>query len=297
MLFLFKSISIVFLLSIALYAQPTGYIELGGMAMSQKSNTEPMLFHADKTLSSRDSGPIVQKEIDPYLSFQYCSSFHDVMATTTLNEEDKLSLRVEGDTLGAEVFIKPSYEFKNPYQMYTKRAATLVVEIGAGAIYKVPLENNSSLEFAYILSKKNVLDDELGRQVPSLQRDGYVHRAECSWNNNFFKFTTGAFTTQNMGSAENHKGADIKLSSAYTLEKMQMYGTVTFAHIRYNDINPFFNATREQNNLKASLSLEYDFSSEGYYTIIGVMTNRKLSNVEFFDESINALFVGMGRNF
>lgn len=296
-MFLLKLLYIIFLLNITLYAEPTGYIELGAMVLSQKSNTEPMLFHADKRLTSLDGGPKGQKEIDPYLSFQYINTFHDMTLTTTLNEEDRLSLRAEGDTLGAEVFIRPSYEFKNPYQLYTARTATLVVETGLGGIYKVPLENNSSLEFAYILSKKDILDDELGRQMPSLARDGYRHRVECSWTNNFFKLTTGAFTTEHMGSAENHKGADIKLSSTYTYDKMQIFGTATFAHVRYNDINPFFNTTREQNNLKASLSLEYDFSSAGYYAIAGVMSNRQFSNIPFFNESINALFIGMGRNF
>lgn len=296
-MFLFKISTIIFSLSITLYGESTGYIELGGMAMSQKSNTEPMLFHADKTLTSLDSGPIIQKEIDPYISFQYIKPFQDVTLTTTLNEEDKLSLRAEGDTLGTEVFIRPSYEFKNPYQLYTKRAITLTIETGIGAIYKVPLENNSSLEFAYILSKKNVLDDELGRQIPSLARDGYIHRTECSWTNNFFKLTTGAFSTQNMGRAENHKGADIKVTTVYTVDKIQIFGTATYSHVRYNDINPFFETTRNQNNLKASLSLEYDYSSAGYYAIIGVMSNHQFSNIAFFNESTNALFIGIGRNF
>jgi hypothetical protein len=296
MLVPFKLLLILFVFSIALYADATGYIELGGIAMSQKSNTEPMLFHADKTLLTLDGGSMSQKEVDPYVSFQYITVLPDMTLTTTLNEEDKLSLRAEGDTLGTEVFIRPSYEFKNPYQLYTKRATTLVIETGIGGIYKVPLEENSSLEFAYSVSQKKVSDDELGRQTPSLERNGYIHRAECSWTNNFFKLTTGAFTTQDMGSAENHKGADIKLTSVYTVDKMQMYGSATYAHIQYNDINPFFETTRTQNNVKASLSLEYDYSAIGYYTIIGVSANRQFSNTPFFNESINALFIGMGRN-
>ncbi len=292
-----KSNFTLFFFCIALHAESTGYIELGTMAISQKSNTEPMLLHADKSLSSLDGFPLVQKEIDPYLSFEYINTFDDVLLTTTLNEENKLSFRAEGETFGIEAFIRPSDEFKNPYTLYSKRETTLVTETGAGAIYKIPVSDSSSLELAYILSKKNVLDDELGYQMPSLQREGYIHRAQCKWTNDLFKLTTGVFATQKMGSAENHKGADLELSSVYTFDKMLIQGTAKFSHTQYSDINPFFEKTLNQDNLKASLSLEYDYSNEGYYAIAGIMTNRQFSNIPFFDSSKNTLSLGIGRNF
>lgn len=289
----FKNISILLLFSRVILADPISYIEIGGMAISQKSNTEPLLFHEEKRLSSLENGPIVQKEVDPYLSFQFINNFHGLQSTMTLDDTDKLSLRMEDDTLGAEVFIRPSYEFKNPYQLYTKRTTTLVMESGAGVIYK----NSSSLEFSYMLSYKDVLDDEIGKQMQSFQRSGYIHRVEGSWKNDYFKLTTGGFLSQNMGNTENYKGADIQLSSAYTIDKIQLYGAAALARRKYEGSNPFFNTVRNQHSLKASFSLEYDFSPVGYYSIIGVMLNRQYSNITFFNESINALFIGIGKNF
>lgn len=287
----------IYLFSIALYAKPTGYIELGTMGVLQKSNTEPMLFHTDKALNSLDSSTMIQKEIDPYLSFEYINMFHDTLLTTRLNEENKLSFRAEGDAFGIEAFIRPYDEFKNPYELYSKRETTLVTETGAAVRYKIPLSDSSDLRFAYVLSKKNILDDKLAHQTPSLRRDGYIHRAQCKWTNDFFKLATGVFTTQKMGSAENHKGMDLELSSAYNFDKIQIQGTTKFTHSQYSDINPFFGATINQNNFRASLSSEYDYSKEGYYTIAGIMTNRQYSSIPFFDSSKNVLSIGIGKNF
>ncbi len=281
-----------------LFADALNYIELGTLALSQKSNTEPMLFHADKSLNGIDGSPMVQKELNPYLNFQYITQKDTHKITTTLNEEDRVSLRAEGKTLGGELFVRPSYEFKNPYELMTPRLSTLALETGASGIYKKLLDNNDSLEWSYTVAHKKVFDDLLGQQIPALQRNGSIHTLNVSWTNRFFKATTGAFTTlHTMGEGENHQGIHLKLSTAYTIDKFQIVATATMTHTQYKGINPFFGTTHNDNSVKGGVSCEYDFSKEGYYLISGVTTHHTFSTLSFFDVSSNAFFVGMGKNF
>ncbi len=284
--------------SFPLLADTLNYVEIGAIALSQKSNTEPMLFHADRSLSTLDGSPIVQKEVDPYLSFQYITQRDTQKITTILNEDNRLSLRVEGKTVGGEVFVRPSYEFKNPYQLTTARVSTLALETGASGIYKKSLANNDSVEWSYTVAHKKVFDDLLAQQLPSLQRDGYIHTLNFTWTNPFFKLTTGAFTTlHTMGEGENHQGLHFKLSSAYTINQFQIVASTGFTHTQYNGVNPFFGTSHRNNSFKGGISCEYDFSPKGYYLITGVTTHQTFSTLSFFDVSSNALFVGMGKNF
>lgn len=287
-------------LKLSLYAtdEEPNYIEFGAISLSQKSNITPMNLKENLTISSFNETETTQNEINPYISFQYKYKYNNLSYLTTLDYDQKFSLDIYNDSYGTKIFTKPYFEYKNPYKLNSKRETTYVQDIGIGEYYTLKSNEDSKFDIAYYLSNKELSNDTLAQETPSLKRDGNTHRIEFSTEYEFFKINSGLFITENMGNAENHKGIDLKLSTAYNFENnFQVGGEIGLKHTIYEDINPIFDITNKLDDTKISLYTEYDFPQSNYYLTTGVSLNKQYSNIPFFNESNKNFSFAVGKNF
>lgn len=292
---IFRTFILIFLfVSRQIYA--SDYVETGLLWLTQKSNTEPLWFHSNDSLYSLSNTPPRQSELQPYLMFEKHFKGFNGDFGAIFDENQKLSLDYYQNNLGIEFFYRPSYEFKNPYQLFVSREFTYVYETGIAPHYKYSIDATSNLDISYSLSYKKLQDDELEKISQGFKRSGNIHKLQCSYLNDYFNLIGSIYTSQNMGAFYSFKGYDMKLQSMYPYQNMQFYGSLYIKHDSFDNINPYFGNKESATSAKISFSGEYDFPSQ-YYISTWVSHQKQISNIEFYNESTTIFSIGFGKNF
>lgn len=161
----------------------------------------------------------------------------------------------DGSKLDVSVFGKPFVEvWKDPYLTGGRRADTKKTTYGMKFAFSDIL--GTATKVSYSLAHVDVDDDEIGRRFDTLERDGWVHKAQAGYAIPLgrgmsivpgFKFSLG----DSDGDANSYRGYELKLA----LRKFSPgYAVNLYAGIGLNDYDrthPIFDKKREDASYSA----------------------------------------------
>jgi hypothetical protein len=190
--------------------------------------------------------------------------------------------------------------WKNPYLVNEGREETDVFTWGgqftAGRIFDSPLE----LQIAAL--SEDVEDDDLAKLFPQLGRDGEIYHISTSYG----FFTKSAFPLtpklsfrkgEYDGDSSSFSKVKAEISGRYLAGRLFLMPTVFYSYKEYDEKDPIFDATREENGFGINLIAKYNglFNSENLGLMALTGYSRGEANEDFY--STESLICGLGLSY
>ncbi len=190
--------------------------------------------------------------------------------------------------------------WKNPYLVNEGREETDVFTWGgqftAGRIFDSPLE----LQLAAL--SEDVEDDDLAKLFPQLGRDGEIYHISTSYG----FFTKSAFPLtpklsfrkgEYDGDSSSFSKVKAEISGRYLAGRLFLMPTVFYSYKEYDEKDPIFDATREENGFGINLIAKYNglFNSENLGLMALTGYSRGEANEDFY--STESLICGLGLSY
>lgn len=199
-------------------------------------------------------------------------------------------------TLDVSGFFTPFEEaWKNPYATGVDRQATDTSKYGLKVGFNGIMGTGLRINLVYL--NDDVDEDEIGSIMPELARDGAVYALNANYSFYFSKFfelrprlsiRKGDYD----GEANSFTKYKVDLEARYTTlaGKLTIRPRIFYSHSEYDEINPIFESTREDDGYGASLFLHYtapfdwqNWSAQGLLNY-----SQGDSNITFYDtESVS----------
>ena len=192
-------------------------------------------------------------------------------------------------TLNTAVFFTPFEKaWKDPYIIGVDREETDTTKLGLRIGMNRIMGTGLRAQFVYL--NDDVDDDVISALTPELARDGSVYSLNLNYSycvsSNLelrprFSVRKGDYD----GEANSFMKYKVDFEARYTTGQWMIVPRVFYSHSDYDEINPIFNETRENNSYGASLMTTYvaPFGWENWSATCLLATSVGDSNIDFYD--------------
>lgn len=178
--------------------------------------------------------------------------------------------------------------WKNPYLTGVKREKTETSKYGAGIALNRVMGSGLRLNAVFMVDE--VDDDEIGRLVPDLARDGSVFALNINYSFNLSEtFEIRPRLGIRKGEYDGESNSFVKykadLEARYRVGRFMMIPRVSYSHSEYDEIHPLFGITRKNDSYGAHVMLNrlapFGWRDWSLQLIAGY--SRGDSNIDFYD--------------
>ena len=293
----------------------SGFVSLGTTVMSLKSNLVAGTIAggvADKTISSihekSDSKTKVLPAINGDLRYTFGSTRTQIMAGTMV--EDFLSFDF-GNIVGVRQDVShagiigvsylfsgmPAEVWEDPYLENTSRKEAERDSAGVRLSWEKIFGTMFHAKYSYreieIENERSGTDPSLGLnpdEIRLLERDGDVHNAELAYLyrigaghllNTAFKYTRH----DKDGGAMSKDQYGVQLTHTKKIEKFLFITNASYSSSEYDEENPIYNKTQENDNYGLALSVLYlkPFDMENWSIMTNFAGYKETSNIDFYE--------------
>jgi len=186
-------------------------------------------------------------------------------------------------------FFSPFEEvWKNPYVTGVAREKSDTSKYGAKLAANRILGSNLRLNFVYL--GDDVEDDLAGALFPQMDRDGTVYAVTANYS--FYLSQSLELRPQISvrrgeydGDSNSYNKYKLSLKANYMQGKLMASPEIFFNSSEYDEVDPFFGKTRENESFGANLMLSYlapfDFDKWSVTSLVGYRKGE--SNIDFYD--------------
>lgn len=187
------------------------------------------------------------------------------------------------------VFASPFGEvWENPYLVGSPREETDNQKYGTYLRWNKILGTRA--QFTAFYYADNVDDDTIGMLEPDLERDGQSYGVEAGYafplGPSFMLLPKVAISSGDYdGDANSYYRYTANLVARIRLGKLSIMPTISYSKTDYDEIHPFFERTREEDEYSFSLHLKYEspFGMQKYSIQSFLGVGESDANIDFFD--------------
>lgn len=178
--------------------------------------------------------------------------------------------------------------WENPYLLNASRTTSSTSKYGAKFALNRILGSN--LYTNVVVMNDDVVDDEIGRIEPDLDRDGQVYAFNVNYRQVFsrafelrprFSIRKGEYE----GESNSFTKLKLSLDGRYTYQKMTLLPKVAYSYKKNDKVHPIFDATKEENSVELRLLMSYaaPFGLEDWAAQMLLNYSYGDVNIDFFD--------------
>ena len=178
--------------------------------------------------------------------------------------------------------------WKNPYLTGVNREKTETSKYGAGIGFNRIMGTGLRLNAAFMVDE--VDDDEIGRLIPDLARDGSIFAINANYS--IYLSETLELRPRlgiRMGEYDGESNSFVKykaeIEARYRVGRFMAIPRVFFSHSEYDKVNPLFGVTRENDSYGVRAMMNYlaPFGLMNWSLQLLAGYSRGDSNIDFYD--------------
>lgn len=276
----------------------SGRINIGVMLINSSNNLNPngSKKYIEDLESAPDKERTVMPVIMPTVSYRFESLKLYLDTKAPIDEVGGFAINLGGTyplgdvgILDSSIFVNPFEEaWKNPYQTGVNRSSTSTSKYGL----KVGLNKimGTGLRVNAVYMNDTVDDDVIGELRPEMERDGSVYALNMNYS--FYLSETLEIRPRisvRKGEYSGEVNSFIKykteLEARYRIGRLMLMPRVYYSFSEYDERNPIFNKTREDNGYGGNLMVNYiaplgfrDWSAQ-----LLLAYSKGDSNINFYD--------------